>query len=195
MPMRCGYRAVELMSTTTSITMKSRACSWHSTHRLILIPIGDKLAFHELCKAQALPTPAVLAVFAPNTKLLEFEAGASKTPAHDLFVKPSLGVAGDGAERFYWRGVGFENDHGCRLRREDLDGYLASRAHRENRTLLVQPLLRSHTDFNAESNGALATARLVTGRSADGEICPSLAFSILRYSTARMSGTAGMLRG
>ena len=36
-------------------------------------PIDDKLAFYQLCKAHALPTPAVLAAFAPTAKLLEFE--------------------------------------------------------------------------------------------------------------------------
>ena len=49
-------------------------------------PIGDKLAFHEMCKAHALPTPAVLAAFAPTGKLIEFESG--RPPERDLFVKP-----------------------------------------------------------------------------------------------------------
>ena len=48
-------------------------------------PIGDKLAFFEMCKAHALPTPAVLAAFAPNGKLLEFDFDLP--PQHDLFVK------------------------------------------------------------------------------------------------------------
>ena len=36
-------------------------------------PIGDKLAFNELCKVHALPTPTVLAAFASTGYLLEFE--------------------------------------------------------------------------------------------------------------------------
>ena len=54
-------------------------------------PIGDKLAFHEMCKAHALPTPAVLAAFAPTGKLLDFESG--RPPKHDLFVKARTGSA------------------------------------------------------------------------------------------------------
>ena len=52
------------------------------------------------CARPGLPTPAVLAAFAPTGKLLEFEAG--RPPKRDLFVKPRLGFGGDGAERFRW---------------------------------------------------------------------------------------------
>src|SRR5215216_6183482 len=47
-------------------------------------PINDKLAFFEMCSAQAIPTPAVLASFAPTTVNLEFETGMP--PERDLFV-------------------------------------------------------------------------------------------------------------
>jgi hypothetical protein len=158
-------------------------------------PVGDKLAFHELCKAHVLPTPAVLAAFAPTGKLLEFEAG--RAPQCDLFVKPRRGVSGEGAERFRWHGVAFENDSGCRLTPEGLDGYLANRAKRENRTLLVQPLLSSHPDLRVKSNGALATARLVTGRAPDGDVVAIFGFvyfSLLdRRNTAQRWHVEGLI--
>ena len=66
----------------------------------------------------------------------------------------------------------FESNRGCRLRPEDLGGYLANRARTENLTLLVQPALSNHPDLRVEPNEALATARLVTGRSIDGEVTP-----------------------
>ena len=65
-------------------------------------PIDDKLAFYQLCKAHDIPTPAVLAAFAPTAKLLEFESG--RPPPHDLFVKPRNGLGGNGSERFRWQG-------------------------------------------------------------------------------------------
>jgi Sugar-transfer associated ATP-grasp len=129
-------------------------------------PIDDKLAFHEMCRAHAIPTPAVLAAFAPGGRLVDFESGGP--PKHDLFVKASTG--GSRAERFQWCGVSFESNRGCRLKPEELGCYLTGRARTENLTLLVQPVLSNHPALRVPSNGALAAARLVTGRSIDGEV-------------------------
>jgi hypothetical protein len=123
-----------------------------------------------MCKAHAVPSPEILAAFDPTGKLLEFEAG--RPPKRDLFVKPRFGVARDGAERFRWQGAVFESDRGCRLRPEDLNGYLVARARTENRTLLVQPALSNHPELRLGANAYLATARLVTGLSTDGTVIP-----------------------
>jgi hypothetical protein len=130
--------------------------------------IDDKLVFYQMCKARGIPTPAVLAAFAPDGRLLDFESG--RPPKHDLFVKVSTGSSR--AERFRWHGINFESNRGCRLKPEELDSYLAYRARTENLTLIVQPVLSNHADLRAQSNEALATARLVTGRSSDGEVTP-----------------------
>jgi hypothetical protein len=137
-------------------------------------PIDDKLAFHEMCKAHAVPTPPILAAFAPTAELLKFESG--RPPAQDLFVKPRMGLGGGGSERFRWQGMVFESNRGCRLRPEDLGDYLETRARSENRTLLVQPALSNHPKLGVDVNGALATARLVTGISLDGDVVPLFAF-------------------
>jgi Sugar-transfer associated ATP-grasp len=137
-------------------------------------PIDDKLAFYEICKERALPTPAVLAAFAPTGKLVEFESEGP--PARDLFVKPRFGMGGDGSERFQWQGRFFESNRGSRLGREDLGDYLQTRAREENRTLLVQPALSNHPQLGVEANGALATTRLVTGISLGGDVAPLFAF-------------------
>ena len=140
-------------------------------------PIDDKLAFHELCKARALPTPAVLAAFAPTAKLLEFESG--RPPPHDLFVKPRNGLGGNGSERFRWQGGVFESNRGGCLTPEGLGEYLETRARIENRTLLVQPALSNHPKLGVDANDALATARLVTGISLDGNVV--LLFAIIYF--------------
>ena len=137
-------------------------------------PIDDKLVFHELCKARALPTPQILAAFAPTAKLLEFESG--RPPAHDLFVKPRIGQGGDGSERFRWQGRLFQTNRGGCLTPEDLGEYLATRARNENRALLVQPALSNHPRLGVDANGALATARLVTGISLGGDVAPLFAY-------------------
>jgi hypothetical protein len=139
-----------------------------------LDPIGDKLAFHEMCKTHALPTPAVLAAFTPTGMLLRFES--DRPPERDLFVKPRFGLAGEGAERFRWHEAAFESDRGRCMRPQDLNGYLATRARSEKRTLLVQPVLSNHNSLRVETNAALATARLVTGRSTDGDVIPIFGF-------------------
>jgi hypothetical protein len=137
-------------------------------------PIDDKLAFHELCRSHALPSPEILAAFTPTGKLLEFESG--QPPKRDLFVKPRIGLGSDGAERLRWYGILFESNRGLRIRPEDLCGYLATRARTENRTLLVQPNLSNHPALHASSNANLATARLVTGLSTDGNVFPICGF-------------------
>ena len=55
-------------------------------------PIVDKLAFYELCKTHGIPTPEVLAAFAPTGKLMDFRSGLP--PQHDLFVKARTGQGG-----------------------------------------------------------------------------------------------------
>jgi hypothetical protein len=142
-------------------------------------PIVDKLEFYELCKTYGIPTPEVLAAFAPSSKLIDFRSGLP--PQHDLFVKTRVGRGGFGAERFRWDHVFFESNRGCRLRLGDLGGYLANRARTENLTLLVQPVLKNHPDLRLGANEALATARLVTGRSIHGEVTPI--FCYMLYSS------------
>jgi hypothetical protein len=137
-------------------------------------PLVDKLAFYNLCKAHGIPTPEVLAVFAPTCKLMDFRSGLS--PQHDLFVKRCTGQGGRGAERFRWNRAFFKSNRGCRLRPEELCDYLADRARVEKLTLLVQPALSNHPDLRLDSNEALATARLVTGRSIHGEVTPIFCF-------------------
>jgi hypothetical protein len=85
-------------------------------------------------------------------------------------------MGGDGTERFRWQGMAFESNRGSCLRRQDLANYLEARARSEKRTLLVQPALSNHPQLGVDSKGALATARLVTGISLDGNVVPLFAF-------------------
>jgi hypothetical protein len=91
-------------------------------------------------------------------------------------VKPRTVGANFGYERFRWDRVLFQSNRGCRLSPNDLGGYLAKRARTENLTLLVQPALSNHPDLRVEPNEALATARLVTGRSFHGEVTPIFSY-------------------
>jgi len=137
-------------------------------------PINDKLVFYEICKARSIPTPKVLAVFAPTAKLLELYSGFP--PRRHLFVKPRIGMGGEGSERFRWRAGVFESNRGICLRAEHLVDYLETRSRSENRTLLLQPALSNHPKLRVDANGALATARLVTGISLASDVVPLFAF-------------------
>ena len=137
-------------------------------------PIHDKLEFDEMCKTLALPRPEVLATFAPGFKLLRF--ANDRPPKRHLFVKPRFGSASDGTERLRWRDGIFESSRDIRLEPEQLDGYLATRARTENRTLLVQPELSNHPVLGMGPNANLAVTRLITGRSTDGDIVPICGF-------------------
>lgn len=137
-------------------------------------PIGDKLAFNEMCKAHALPTPEVLAVFTEKGNLIEFES--LRPPEYDLFIKPRFGISSHHVERFRWHQAAFESDRGYRIRAEELGDHLATRAYNEKQTLLVQPVLLNHPDLRMNPNEALATARLVTGFSTEGIVVPIFGF-------------------
>src|SRR5262249_50966751 len=154
--------------------------------RLEIDPLVDKLAFYELCKTHRIPTPEVLAAFAPTGKIMDFRSGLP--PEHDLFVKARTGQGGLGAERFRWDRFLFQSNRGCRLGPGDLDGYLANRARSENLTLLVQPALSNHSDLRLDSNEALAAARLVTGRLIEGEVTPIFSFL---YVTDKITSHSG----
>src|SRR5262249_13190027 len=137
----------------------------------------DKLAFYEMCKAHALPTPKILAAFAPAGKLVDFATG--HPPTLDLYVKPRTGLGSEGNERFRWRDGAFESNRGFRVSPEGFGEYLANRARRENRTLLVQRALSNHSALRLGPNANLAPARLVTGISGNGNVDPICGFIYL----------------
>jgi hypothetical protein len=137
-------------------------------------PINDKLAFHETCNALAIPTPTVLATFSPQGKVTEIDS--CWPPARDLFVKPRIGFASAGTERFCWIEGAFESNRGCRIELHELDNYLVARAQDEQQNLLVQPLLYNHLSLGLARGEALATARLVTGLTPDGAVIPIFGF-------------------
>jgi hypothetical protein len=76
------------------------------------------------------------------------------------------------------------------LRLEDLGGYLATRARAENRTLIVQPALSNHPNLRLGADTNLATARLVTGLSIDGQVIPIFGFFIYFVQTDRLARVA-----
>ncbi len=134
-------------------------------------PIGDKLAFYSMCTAHGLPTPAVLAALSPTRLLQGFRF--DRPPECDLFVKAaSRGFH----EQLLWRGSNFVSDRGWHVGMSSLVRYLADQAKSANLTLVVQPALANDPALHIEPGGALATVRLVTGRSSNGDVRPIFSY-------------------
>jgi len=137
-------------------------------------PIGDKLAFFEMCRSHAFPTPAVLAIFDPTGPVRDFDGG--HPPEHDLFIKPCQGMSDQSAEVLCWDDGRFVSNRGQSISAPDVGHYLLDRARAEGRALIVQPCLSNHPSLSAGGNEALAAARVVTGRHSNGDVDPIFGF-------------------
>jgi len=100
-------------------------------------------------------------------------------PARDLFVKPSRGRGGRGAER--WDLVGpsiFANPAGERLEAGELLHRLIERS--PHQPLIVQPRMKPHSDLLEITAGALPTVRVLTCLDERG--APEVVTAMLRTS-------------
>jgi hypothetical protein len=111
-----------------------------------------------MCKAQALATPEILAVYTPSGKLSEFDCDLPSSG--DLFVKLRFGQGSASTELLRRYGSGLRNNSGRDIR---IGEYLIARAKAENKTFLVQPALRNDPVLDIPAGANLGTARLVTG--------------------------------
>jgi hypothetical protein len=95
-----------------------------------------------------------------------FLAGG-ELPACDLFVKPTRGRGGVGADWWGYDGAGaYRSSAGVRMTRAELTQHIAEQSRAE--PLLLAPRLVSHPQLQKLSNGALSTVRLVTARNERG---------------------------
>jgi hypothetical protein len=127
--------------------------------------LQDKVAFAKLCQAQGVATAPVILELANGKpvggKPVGGQGGAVTLPPVDLFVKPSEGRGGQGAERWDHDGArgGWVRD-GRFLDAAGLLQHFAALSQGER--YLVQPRLVNHADVRDLSNGALSTIRLLT---------------------------------
>ncbi|MFN8445029.1 MAG: sugar-transfer associated ATP-grasp domain-containing protein [Caldilineaceae bacterium] len=125
--------------------------------------IADKAEFARFCAEHSLPTPPLLA---------HCEAGSCQqleVAQQDLFLKPRWGARGEGAQ--LWQRLDanrYQDQCGRILSGSELLTELASLS--QQQAYLVQPCLTNHPTLVALSPGALATARVVTGRTPSGDV-------------------------
>ena len=117
-------------------------------------PLNDKARFARYCARRGIPCVA-------NVLLLQGSRPRRALPRHDLFVKPSKGRGGKGAER--WDAVApgtFANLAGERLTGAELLDRLVERS--RDAPLVVQRRLVCHPALSDLTTGALPTVRVVT---------------------------------
>jgi hypothetical protein len=127
--------------------------------------IDDKALFAALCATADLPTAPILAYCQAGQVRWQGE------PLGDLFAKPVNGSRGEGALR--WRRLDanrYQDEQGAVLSWQALSATLAALS--KERAYLVQPCLVNHPAIAFLSPNALATLRIVTGRTPDGAIEP-----------------------
>lgn len=135
-------------------------------------PLNDKSRFADYCAERAIRCVETL-------MHLEGKYPGRQLPDSDLFVKPSKGRGGRGAER--WDRIGpwtFAGPAGERLGGGDLLSRLVARSRRE--PLVVQPRLRAHPDLLNLTAGALPTVRVLTCFNEERE--PEVMAAMLRTS-------------
>lgn len=135
-------------------------------------PLNDKRRFSEYCAERQVRT-------VPNIFCLRGEHPRAPLPEQDLFIKPTTGRGGKGAER--WDRVApatFENGAGKRLSADALLAELV--LHSQRRPLLVQPRLEPHSGIADLTTGALPTTRIVTCLNETGH--PEVVASMFRSS-------------
>jgi hypothetical protein len=141
----------------------SRFETKHALYRVIkrgtdLPPLQDKLLFTRHCSLHGIATIPILALFQNRT--VEFLAG-DRLPACDLFLKPTSGRGGRGAELWLASADGsYVNRSGQRLAPADL--IARARALSIRSPLILQKRILNHPKLLPLSPSALATMRILT---------------------------------
>ncbi len=134
-------------------------------------PLNDKVRFAEFCKENGIRCVETL-------MSLEGKP-VGPLPERDLFVKPTTGRGGRGAER--WDLVApsiFRSGSGEKRSSAELLAELVERS--RHSPLIIQPRLRPHPDLLPITSGALPTTRVLTCLDREGE--PQVMAAMLRTS-------------
>lgn len=151
---------------------ETKTCYFPLLKRRKGTPLNDKIRFADFCSAHHVRCVETL-------MSLDGKDPGSPLPDRDLFVKPSTGRGGRGAER--WNLVGpasFEGPRGERLGRDELLARLVQRS--RHTPLIVQPRMCPHPDLLRLTAGALPTLRVLTCLNEQNE--PELMAAMIRTS-------------
>jgi len=139
--------------------------------------LNDKTAFLAFCDENSLPTARIYAIVS-GSDIRWHDAGRTRLPQVDLFVKPQRGKGGRGVERWAWRNGRFQATDGRSLDAAALLDHLRELA--AIKPLLVQERLVNHPGLERRGAGALNTLRTYTVTDEDGRA--EHIFSMFRMS-------------
>jgi hypothetical protein len=124
------------------------------------VNLGDKLAFHDCCRAHGLPSPQIL-IHATRGRLNCVDATSAGALDRDLFIKPRQSR---GARNSLWlRRVApftWRTKHGAIWQRDMLFNYLRRQSRR--RDLLLQGMLVNHPAIADLADQSLIAIRVFT---------------------------------
>lgn len=130
----------------------------------------DKLAFFRHCQKHHLYTPLILACFEKNAVDYVGIQKDTPLPEFDLFSKPTEGMCGEGASRWFYKGHdAYENDAKETFTGQELLDHL-SQLSLSGDSIILQERIENHTDLQNITSGALCTLRMVTGKRPGGPI-------------------------
>lgn len=135
-------------------------------------PLNDKGRFADFCAKNGIRC-------VPTLMSLNGSRPDGALPERDLFVKPTTGRGGRGAERWDWiANSRFFGPNDEELTSAELLARLVERSKRQ--PLIVQPRERPHPGLLSLTAGALPTLRVLTCYNADGE--PEVMAAMMRTS-------------
>jgi hypothetical protein len=133
-----------------------------------LSPLADKVAFALWCHEHNVPAVPVMIVLKGGT-VTSCSGSTPTLPKIDLFVKPTQGKGGCGAERWDYQPPDFyQGTDGSLLTEAELLDHLKTLSREQG--YLVQPRAVNHPLIADLSNGALITMRIMTCRNEQGGV-------------------------
>jgi hypothetical protein len=162
----------EVRASTFIHRYETKTCFFRVLKRRKGSPLNDKYLFGAHCRQHGIRCVETLMYLDGNDP-------GRPLPDEDLFVKPSTGRGGRGAER--WDRIGpstFASPAGEQVTAADLLARLVERSKKQ--PLLIQPRLVPHPDLLEITAGALPTARVVTCLDESGE--PEVMAAMIRTS-------------
>lgn len=137
--------------------------------------LGDKLAVHEMCERNGIPTPSLLGVARKGEVKLLCDSKIDLD--RDLFVKLAKAKGSRGVERFKRIGLNrYRDQHGKELTLEQVLARLAERSRIE--TLMIQPHIANHPGIADFARESLITVRVITCLDAANQ--PAITHGFLR---------------
>ncbi|MEL6734902.1 MAG: sugar-transfer associated ATP-grasp domain-containing protein [Pseudomonadota bacterium] len=153
-----------------------------------VVRINSKSKLAAQVKAEGYSAPKTLALFDP--------ADDDDQPPiqRSFFAKPDLGGMGIHAQRWLLRDrVFFQEEDNQAIPENEISSHLKEKCRGIGKTLLVQELMENSTTIRAWAGNTLATARIDTCRTPDGDI--TIGRAILRMPSATTSSVDNLHSG